>query len=210
MRVLPAHVGELTGLRAARWFRESTTGQFDAFGPDSQREQQDRAIDQFGLIDTGIEWSVAASGWTEVWHTHAFKSMLDAAGRDFDVLAVPYFSRFMRNVKQALIFRDEIHARGLPSTSVTSVSCHRTSAVGMSGCARPPMRKPSVASCLVEWARAMQRSAAASASLAAAAPRSATHAFEPTRETHDHPSSLSWTPTRPRSLSEPSSWPRQG
>ena len=38
--------------------------------------------------------------------------MLDRAGGDFDVLVVPYFSRFMRNVKQALIFRDEIHARG--------------------------------------------------------------------------------------------------
>jgi hypothetical protein len=62
MKALPAHVGELSGLRAARWFRESTVGQFDAFGPDSQREQQDRAITLFGLVDSGIEWSVAASG----------------------------------------------------------------------------------------------------------------------------------------------------
>jgi DNA invertase Pin-like site-specific DNA recombinase len=112
MKALPAHVGELSGLRAARWFRESTVGQFDAFGPDSQREQQDRAIRQYGLIDTDIEWSVAASGWTEVWSTPEFKEMLDRAGRDFDVLTVRYFSRFMRNVKQALIFRDEMHARG--------------------------------------------------------------------------------------------------
>jgi DNA invertase Pin-like site-specific DNA recombinase len=102
----------LIGLRAARWFRESTTGQFDAFGPDSQREQQDRAIRQFGLIDTGIEWSVAASGWTEVWSTSEFRDMLDRAGKDYHVLVVPYFSRFMRNIKQALIFRDEMHARG--------------------------------------------------------------------------------------------------
>ena len=38
--------------------------------------------------------------------------MLSRAGTDFDILVVPYFSRFMRNVKQALIFRDEMHARG--------------------------------------------------------------------------------------------------
>ena len=112
MKALPAQASELIGLRAARWFRESTTGQFDAFGPDSQREQQDRAIRQFGLIDTGIEWSVAASGWTEVWSTSEFRDMLDRAGKDYHVLVVPYFSRFMRNIKQALIFRDEMHARG--------------------------------------------------------------------------------------------------
>ncbi len=112
MKTLPAHVGDLSRLRAARWTRESTIGQFDAFGPDSQREQQDRAIRQFQMVDTGIEWRVAASGWTEVWSTREFRQMLDRAGGDFDVLIVPYFSRFMRNVKQALIFRDEMHERG--------------------------------------------------------------------------------------------------
>ena len=112
MKTLPANVGELQGLRAARWIRESTVAQFDAFGPDSQREQQDRAIRQFGMAETAIKWSVAASGWKTVWSTPEFKDMLDRAGRDFDVLVVPYFSRFMRNVKQALIFRDEMHVRG--------------------------------------------------------------------------------------------------
>jgi DNA invertase Pin-like site-specific DNA recombinase len=112
MKVLPANVGELEGLRAARWIRESTVAQFDAFGPDSQREQQDRAVKLLGMTDTGIAWSVAASGWKTVWSTPAFKDMLSRAGRDFDILVVPYFSRFMRNVKQALIFRDEMHARG--------------------------------------------------------------------------------------------------
>ena len=64
------------------------------------------------MIETGFEWSVAASGWTEVWSTPDFRDMLDRAGTDFEVLVVPYFSRFMRNIKQALIFRDELHARG--------------------------------------------------------------------------------------------------
>jgi DNA invertase Pin-like site-specific DNA recombinase len=112
MKLLPKHVNELEGLRAARWVRESTRQQYDAFGPDSQREHQDRAIGQFGMIDTGIEWMVAASGWKDVWTTSAFCDMLDRAGSEFDVLVVPYFSRFMRNIKQALVFRDEIHARG--------------------------------------------------------------------------------------------------
>jgi hypothetical protein len=63
VKALPTQASELIDLRAARWFRESTTG-------------------QFGLIDTGIEWSVAASGWTEVWSTSEFRDMLDRAGKD--------------------------------------------------------------------------------------------------------------------------------
>lgn len=109
MKLLPKHVNELESLRAARWFRESTKEQYDAFGPDSQREHQDRAISQYLMADTGIEWMVAASGWKDVWTTSAFSDMLERAGTDFDVLVVPYYSRFMRNIKQALVFRDEIH-----------------------------------------------------------------------------------------------------
>ena len=56
-------------MRAARWFRESTAGQWDNFGPDAQREQQDRAIARYGLADSGLEWSVASSGWTSAWRT---------------------------------------------------------------------------------------------------------------------------------------------
>jgi len=45
-RSLPASLDAVTGLRAARWFRESTSGQFDNFGPDAQREQQDLRCQQ--------------------------------------------------------------------------------------------------------------------------------------------------------------------
>ena len=38
-RVLPKELDDLSGMRAARWFRESTAGQWDNFGPDAQREQ---------------------------------------------------------------------------------------------------------------------------------------------------------------------------
>ncbi len=47
-RTLPRELDDLGGMRAARWFRESTAGQWDNFGPDAQREQQDRAIERYG------------------------------------------------------------------------------------------------------------------------------------------------------------------
>ena len=54
-RTLPRELDDLGGMRAARWFRESTAGQWDNFGPDAQREQQDRAIERYALIDAGLE-----------------------------------------------------------------------------------------------------------------------------------------------------------
>ena len=41
---LPRSVDDLRGLRIARWIRESTTGQFDRYGPGAQRELQAGAI----------------------------------------------------------------------------------------------------------------------------------------------------------------------
>jgi DNA invertase Pin-like site-specific DNA recombinase len=103
-RSLPASLDQLAGRRAARWFRESTTGQYDNFGPDAQREQQDRALVRHALVDGGLEWSVAASGWKTAWHTPAWQAMLASAREGaFDVLVVGYASRFLRNLKQTLI-----------------------------------------------------------------------------------------------------------
>lgn len=70
-------------MRAARWFRESTAGQWDNFGPDAQREQQDRAIERYELVDAGLAWSVAASGWTSAQghaRREAFQQGLDLGG----------------------------------------------------------------------------------------------------------------------------------
>jgi DNA invertase Pin-like site-specific DNA recombinase len=115
MRALPANVGELSGLRAARWLRESTPGQFDAFGPNSQVEQQDRAIERHRLVDGGLQWSVAASGWKMAWQTPAWQAMISAADAGaFDVLVVGYVSRFLRNLKQTLIaVEDHLHRAGV-------------------------------------------------------------------------------------------------
>ncbi len=102
---------DLRGLRAARWVRESTAGQVDRYGPAAQREQQDRAIDQWGLVDTGIIWQGAHSGRT-VASTQAFAEMLAAAGRSYDVLLVGYVSRFARDLRTAVNARHEFHLRG--------------------------------------------------------------------------------------------------
>jgi DNA invertase Pin-like site-specific DNA recombinase len=112
---LPASLDAVRGLRAARWFRESTTGQFDNFGPEAQREQQDRAIARYGLLDAGLEWSVASSGWKTAWQTPAWEAMHAAAHHgDFDVLVVGYVSRFLRNLKQTLIaVEDQLHEAGV-------------------------------------------------------------------------------------------------
>ncbi|MCC7372599.1 MAG: recombinase family protein, partial [Chloroflexi bacterium] len=102
---------DLRGLRAARWIRESTAGQFDAFGPDAQREQQDRAIERWGLVDTGLAWQVAHSGRT-VGSTSQFAEMMAAAGVEYDVLVVGYVSRFARDLRTAVNARHDLHAAG--------------------------------------------------------------------------------------------------
>ena len=114
-RSLPASLDQVGGLRAARWFRESTAGQCDNFGPDAQREQQDRAIARYGLADSGLEWSVASSGWTSAWRTPTWEAMVASAQAGaFDVLVVGYVSRFLRNLKQTLIaVEDHLHAAGV-------------------------------------------------------------------------------------------------
>jgi hypothetical protein len=114
-RTLPASIDAIEGLRAARWFRESTTGQFDNFGPDAQRRQQNKVVDRYRLADIGLEWSVASSGWKDAWRTPAWEAMLAAArAGDFDILLVGYVSRFLRNVKQSLIaIEDHLQPAGV-------------------------------------------------------------------------------------------------
>jgi hypothetical protein len=114
-RSLPQSLDQVGGMRAARWFRESTAGQWDNFGPDAQREQQDRAIARYGLVDSALEWSVASSGWTSAWRTPTWEAMVASAQAGaFDVLVVGYVSRFLRNLKQTLIaVEDHLHAAGV-------------------------------------------------------------------------------------------------
>lgn len=108
---LPRSTDELRGLRAARWIRESTERQADRYGPDAQREQQDRAIERYGLVDAGIAWQVHHSGRT-VASTSQWSEMMAAAGRDYDVLVVGYVSRFARDLRTAVNARHDLHAAG--------------------------------------------------------------------------------------------------
>ncbi len=111
MTRLPRSIDELRGLRAARWVRESTRGQYDNYGPDAQRDQQDRAIAGHGLADTGLAWSVAHSGRT-VDRTPEWAEMVAAAGVEYDVLVVGYVSRFSRSAETHYAVRRTMHDRG--------------------------------------------------------------------------------------------------
>jgi DNA invertase Pin-like site-specific DNA recombinase len=114
MNRLPATVDDLRGLRAARWVRESTMGQFDRYGPEAQIELQDGAAARLGLLDTGLEWRIAHSGRT-VYRSSAMAAMLDAAAAgSFDVLLVGYVSRWQRNLRQTLnLLEDVLHPAGV-------------------------------------------------------------------------------------------------
>lgn len=108
---LPRTLDDLRGLRAARWVRESTAGQHDRYGPEAQREQQDRAVLRHGLADTGLVWSVAHSGRT-IARTAQWADMLATAGAGFDVLLVGYVSRLARDLETAVTVRRTLHERG--------------------------------------------------------------------------------------------------
>jgi hypothetical protein len=94
VRQLPRSLDEIHGLRAARWIRESTAGQFDRYGPAAQREQQDRFIERYGLVDTGLVFQVAHSG-TTVWRSPTMTTMLASAKAGaFDLLLAGYSDRW--------------------------------------------------------------------------------------------------------------------
>ena len=114
MTRLPATVDDLRGLRAARWIRESTAGQYDRYGPEVQGGQIAAAIRRLGLVDTGLAWSPAHSGST-VHGSPAMRAMLKAAGAGaFDVLVVARSDRWQRNLRQTLnLLEDDLHAAGV-------------------------------------------------------------------------------------------------
>ena len=121
MKQLPRSLDDIRGLRAARWIRESTAGQYDRFGPASQREQQDRFIERHGLVDTGRVFQVAHSG-TTVWRSPTMTQMLDEAKEGaFDLLLAGYSDRWQRNLRRTLeLLEDHLHPAG-----VALVMCDR-------------------------------------------------------------------------------------
>lgn len=119
---LPRSVVDLRGLRAARWVRESSAKQGDKYGPGAQRAMQDEAIARYGLVDTGLSWTVLKSGWSgadsmdtpPATKTADFQAMLRAAEHgQYDVLLVGYTSRFLRDVRLTLHYRWFFHTQGV-------------------------------------------------------------------------------------------------
>lgn len=94
--------------------RESTEGQYDRYGPESQHEQMDRFVERYGLVDTKIVYSVAQSGRT-VWRSNTMAEMLSAAkAGSFDVLLTGYFDRWQRNLRRTLeLIEDHLHPSGV-------------------------------------------------------------------------------------------------
>ncbi len=113
MRRLPRSLDDIRGLRVARWIRESTAGQYDRYGPASQREQQDRFIERHGLVDTGLVFQVAHSG-TTVWRSPTMAEMLAGARAGaFDLLLAGYSDRWQRNLRRTLeLLEDGLHPAG--------------------------------------------------------------------------------------------------
>jgi DNA invertase Pin-like site-specific DNA recombinase len=114
MKALPRSLDDIGGLRVARWIRESTSGQFDRYGPASQREQQDRFIQRHALRDTGLVFQVAHSG-TTVWRSQTMTDMLAAARAGaFDLLLAGYSDCWQRNLRRTLeLLEDGLHPHGV-------------------------------------------------------------------------------------------------
>ncbi len=121
LKRLPRSLDDVRGLRVARWIRESTAGQYDRYGPASQREQQDRFIERHGLVDTGLVFQVAHSG-TTVWRSATMTEMLaEARAGAFDLLLAGYSDRWQRNLRRTL----ELLEDGLHPAGVALVMCDR-------------------------------------------------------------------------------------
>ena len=81
----------------------------------------DRFAERYGLVDTGLVFTVAHSGRT-VWRSDTMTAMLRAAqAGEFDVLLTGYFDRWQRNLRRTLeIVEDVLHPSG-----VSWVMCDR-------------------------------------------------------------------------------------
>lgn len=110
----PDSLEALAGLRCRQWIRESTKKQFDRQGPESQRENNVRFKDRYGVIETAPEIVVAQSGRT-VWKSSAMKELIESVRREeFEVLLIGYGDRWQRNLRRTLeLVEDELHPHGV-------------------------------------------------------------------------------------------------
>ena len=119
-RSLPKSPDGIEGLRAARWIRVSDDRQAHKYGPDAQRERQDRALERYSLTDTGLAWELPGvsayetdgEGIAKIASDPRYQDMLSRAGTDYDVLLLGYVSRSGRNAELDGMTRRRLHKAG--------------------------------------------------------------------------------------------------
>jgi site-specific DNA recombinase len=111
-RYLPASEAEFRGLRARGYLRESTEEQGQNSGPEAGRRTIAAVADQYGLV-LGPEYLDLASG-ADPDARPAFQQMLrDAEAGLFDLLLVPYRTRFGRNWRLDGALVSRLHEAGV-------------------------------------------------------------------------------------------------
>jgi len=99
---------DLKGLRAEGYIRDSTPDQRDGYGPDIQRHNEERFAQSYGLI-LGVRWYTEFVSGRSVSKRYKFQQVLEDARLDlFDVLLVDHTSRFGRNQKECIRYKEEL------------------------------------------------------------------------------------------------------
>ncbi|MFC1917199.1 recombinase family protein [Chloroflexota bacterium] len=99
---------DLKGLRAEAYIRDSTLDQKDGFGPDIQRNNEERFARNYGLV-LGDRWYTEFVSGRSVKKRHEFHQFLEDAQMDrFDVLLVDHTSRFGRNQAECIRYKEDL------------------------------------------------------------------------------------------------------
>lgn len=101
-------LGNLKGLKAEGYIRDSTLDQKDGFGPDLQRKAIREFARSHGLM-LGESWySDFISGTSTLKRSSFLQAIADAQSERFDVLLVYHTSRFARNRSDAIKYKEEM------------------------------------------------------------------------------------------------------
>jgi len=114
MRRLPRSTRDLHGLRARRYIRVSSEEQGWKYGPEGQHLTVDEVVARHGLVEVGEPFVDEQSAWQDSESRPELQRLVrEARDGGFDVLVVPYFSRWSRDAEVALRLRRALHADGV-------------------------------------------------------------------------------------------------